>query len=213
MSERSSHRDAANDTVAFARNFIDGRLQGFNKDIRICLTPAKSETRAGNTYAYFPALAACCSLLEYLTALFRGNARGIGWQQVSAFADLYLPQPDYAADTVLVLFEALRHPVAHRGIATGVWVDRAQQAQSQRRIVWQVNAGARKPACQLREEQGKLTRDPPWPTPYSHRMHIYLRQLASDIRKAGKAYSTDIGDDATLVRNFESCMRQLYPVA
>lgn len=207
----SDHRAAPDDPVAFARSFIDGRLRGFEKDIRICLTPVKSETRPGNTHAYFPALSACCSLLEYLTAMHRGNTRGIGSQQISAFARQYLPQPDYDSDTVRILFEALRHPVAHRGIASGVWVDRVPGG-NQRRVVWQVDASTRRPACRLVEKNGVLRKDPPWPTPYTHRVHISLRKLSADIRDAARAYSKAIVNDAALVRNFQACMRQLYPL-
>ena len=54
--------------------------------MKICLTPAKSGVNSVVTHAYLPALAACCGTLEYLTALYRGNIRGIGWQQIADFA-------------------------------------------------------------------------------------------------------------------------------
>jgi hypothetical protein len=70
----------------FAVEFVRGRLAGFEKDMKICLTPAPRLDGKGNTHAYFPALAACTSTLEYLTAMSRGDTRHIGWQQVAAFA-------------------------------------------------------------------------------------------------------------------------------
>ena len=67
------------------------------------------------------------------------------------------------------------------------------------------------PACEVVEETGELTRDPPWPCPYTHRVHIHLRGLSTDIRNAAAVYSKDIGKDEELRANFEACMRQLYP--
>ena len=177
----------------------------------ICLTPVPSPTGSGTTHAFFPALATCCSTLEYLTSLFHGRLNGIGWQQVAAFSLRYLPQPDYDRQTIRVLFNALRNPIAHRGIATGVWVDRAHGDNKQRRLTWKVSVGAKRPACQVIAEDGELTRDPPWPSRYTHRIHIHLRGLSIDIRDAANQYSSDLHTDPQLLANFNASMRQLYP--
>jgi hypothetical protein len=189
-------------------SFIDSRLRGFEKDIRICLTPVRAEHRPGVTHAYFPGLATCCATLEYLTALHRGNTEGIGWQQVRDFASAYLPQPAYNAEVVKVLFSALRHPVAHRGIASGVWVERPSAS---RRVVWKVTASALKPACSVVAEPGVVKKDSPWPTRYTHRVLVHLRRFALDLGDAAARYAQDIPKSQTLLRNFERCMHQLYP--
>ena len=138
-----AHRGANGDMAVFAPRFIDGRLAGFNKISKICLTPVQSRDRAGLTHAYFPALASCCGTLEYLTALYQGNTNGIGWQQIAAFAERYLPQPAFDKETVRILFDAFRHPVAHRGIASGVWIDRNNGVGKGRRLTWKVSADAK----------------------------------------------------------------------
>lgn len=206
-----AHRDAAGDMAAFAAAFVRGRIAGFEKDIRICLTPTERLDGSGVTHAYFPALAACTSTLEYLTALVRGDTRGIGWAQVADFAAEYMKQPDFNRDTVRILFEALRHPVAHRGIASGVWVDRNAGGRHARRVVWKISAGSRRPACQVLPERGSVERDSPWPCSYSHRVHVHLKALSLDIRDAANAYTQRVLAEVMLQRNFESCMRQLYP--
>jgi hypothetical protein len=147
--------------------------------------------------------------LEYLTALHRGNTEGIGWQQVRDFATAYLPQPAYNAEVVKVLFIALRHPVAHRGIASGVWVERPSAT---RRVVWKVSASAIRPACSVVAEPGLIKKDSPWPTRYTHRVHVHLRRLALDLTEAAAQYSHDLPNSPALLANFERCMRQLYPV-
>jgi len=196
--------------AAFASRFVDGRLAGLKKDIDICLTPIKAAA-GGTTHAYFPALAACCSTLEYLTALHRGNVRGLGWRQLAEWAHEYMPQPDYDDDVVRILFEAFRHSVAHRGIPSGVWIDQNSGPGRGRRLTWKVFADSKHPACEVREERGQLVRDPPWPCSYTHRVHIHLRGLWVDIRGAAKRYSGELLTDVQLQDRFVACMRQLYP--
>lgn len=210
MADAAAHRGAPSEPVLFARRFVEGRLSGFAKDMRICLTATKLESSAKLTHAYFPALAACCGLLEYLAALFRGNVRGIGWTHIADWAERYLPQPDYDRDTIRVLFDCFRHSVAHRGIASGVWLDRAPPGS--RRITWKVHASAGRPACRLLHQPGTLTKDPPWPCHYTHRMHIHLRSLQKDISGGALAYVASLESRPELQGNFNTCMRQLYPV-
>ena len=57
---RLPHRGTADDQAKFATDFLKGRLAGFEKDMRICLTGIPSEVRSGLTHAYFPALGTCC---------------------------------------------------------------------------------------------------------------------------------------------------------
>lgn len=212
MKSAPAHRGTNGDMAKFAVRFLKGRVDGFEKDMKICLTPIKSKNRSNNTHAYFPALAACCGILEYLTALHRGNIRGGGWRQVADWAQIFLPQPDYNEDTIRILVGAFRHPVAHRGIASGVWVDQNHGLGRGRRLTWKVLADAKRPACEIVEEQGQLRRDPPWSCTYTHRVHIHLRGMWVDIREAANLYSNMLGTHEQLVGNFEACMRQLYPI-
>lgn len=187
-------------------------MAGFEKDMRICLTPTRDpESSSGTTHAYLPALAACCGMLEYLTALYRGNTKGNGWQQIAEFAKRYLPQPDFDREAVRVLFDVFRHPIAHRGIASGIWIDRNPGPGAGRRVTWKVSADARRPACEVVLERGRLIFDPPWPCEYTHRGHIHLHSLRIDIRKATVRYGREVARDQQLLRRFETCMRQLYP--
>ena len=194
----------------FAPRFILGRLEGFEKDMRICLTPLQLESSRAPTHAYLPALAACCGLLEYLAGLYRGRLTKIGWDHVSEFAARYLPQPDYDQEAIRILFQVFRHPIAHRGIASGVWVDQNHVPGKGRRITWQVSADAKRPACEVLPRKGRLARDPPWPCSYTHRGHIHLRSLWVDIRVAAKRYSEEVSAPP-LQAHFAKCMRHLYP--
>jgi hypothetical protein len=208
---RPDHRGAPGNIAAFARQFINGRLEGFQKDIKICLTPGFTKNNSRPTHAYFPALGACCGLLEYLAGLYRGNLERLGWPDVANFAEKFLPQPDFDRETVRVLVEAFRHPVAHRGIASGIWIDRKPGSGHGRRITWKIWAKSERPACHIVDEPGVLRIDPPWPSPYSHRVHIHLRRFASDLRRAAKQLGGEIQQSAPLQAHFLACMKQLYP--
>lgn len=197
--------------TVFAARFINGRLEGFEKDMKICLRPMRLESSKDPTHAYLPALAACCGLLEYLTGLYRGTLLGNGWRQIAEFAERYLPQPDYDVEAVRLLFEVFRNPIAHRGIASGIWVDRNNGPGKGRRITWQVSADAKRPACEVLPHKGQLTRDPPWPCSYTHRGHIHLHSMRVDIRTAAKRYAEDMVNPQFQTR-FAACMKQLYPV-
>jgi hypothetical protein len=208
--DREPHRGTV-DTEEFAPRFLHARLAGFDKDMRICLSPVRSSTRPGITHAYFPALGACCGLLEYMAGLARGNIRGIGWPQVADWAERFLVQPDYDRQTMRVLVEAIRHPVAHRGIASGVWIDHNQGPHRGRRLTWKVAADALRPAVRVVPENGSLTKDPPWPCGYTHRLHVHLRGLSVDLRNGVKGYADALAVDRQLQGNFDRAMRQLYP--
>jgi hypothetical protein len=210
-SKRPDDRNAANDMALFAKHFLESRLSGYRKEMRICLTPVASPSRAGGTHAYFAALGASCGFLEYMAALFSGHVNGVGWQQVAAWTARFMPQPDYDRETTRVFFSAFRHSVAHRGIATGIWVDRKMTPHN--RITWKLLADSRRPACTLVAESGHLVKDPPWPCKYTHRMHIHLRGLERDLAIALPGYVSAIATEPKLLENFSSCMRQLYPTS
>jgi hypothetical protein len=212
MENRAPHRGLGNGAATFAERFILDRIAGFEKDIDICLTPVPSKTRRGLTHAYFPALASCCGTLEYLAGLYKGaRLDTIGWRDVSTWAQRFLPQPDYAEDTVRVFVEAFRNSIAHRGIASGVWIDRKPGAGYGRRFTWKVLADSRRPAIAFIDEIKTLRNDPPWPCPYTHRAHIHLRSLSIDIRKGAMAYAKEAREDQKLNQKFFACMKELYP--
>ena len=197
--------------VLFARAFILTRAGGLKKDSQICLTDTLAEDGVSITHAYFPALATCCGFLEYMTDLHRGRLNKSGWKDIVAWAGRYLPQPDYGEDIVRVLFDGFRHSVAHRGIATGIWLDRHGTGAVERRVTWKLFEDDERPSCQLIDEVGHLTKDPPWPCPHTHRMHIHLKSLAEDLCTGANAYANDIRPDSELLSNFERAMQTLYP--
>jgi hypothetical protein len=107
-----------------------------------------------------------------------------------------------------VLFEAFRHAVAHRGIVSGVML----HEKSKRRIAWSIADGLSRPAIQIVADAGEDPRAP-WHCPHTHRAHIYLGRLASDIRAGGTSYANAIGANARLIQNFAKAMEWIFPRA
>lgn len=206
-----AHRGADADMAKFAERFIRSRVDGFDKDVRICLTPVAAKGRKGVSHAYFPALGACFGTLEYLAGLYHGNLRGIGAQHLGRWAQRYLPQPDYDDESIRILFDAFRHPVAHRGIASGVWIDHKPGPTHGNRLTWKVLADSRRPACRVVAEPSELKRDPPWPCRYTHRVHIHLGALAADISEGAIRYGQEVAAHDDLKAKFTRCMEQMYP--
>lgn len=208
------HRGASGNIGEFASAFVKQRLRGFAKDMKICLTSTPSTERAGPTHAYFPALMSCCATLEYLAGLYAGKfASRTDKNQITSYARSFLPQPDYSNETIRVLITALRHPVAHRGIATGIWVDKHDHYQG-RRVTWYVSASAHRPALKLIQEPSALVRDPPWKCSYTHRVHVHLDRLWRDIQDSALGsggYVDTLTSNEDLLMKFEKCMKQLYP--
>ena len=193
-----AHRGADNDTAKFAERFIRSRVDGFKKDVRICLSPVPATGRKGMTHAYFPALGACFGTLEYLAGFYHGNLRGLGAQHLAKWALRYLPQPDYDGEKIRVLYDGFRHPVAHRGIASGVWIDQRPGPTHGNRLTWKVLADSRRPACRVVAEPSELKRDPPWACRYTHRVHIHLGAFAADISEGAIQFSKDVASNDDL---------------
>lgn len=220
MKRASSRQDRARgsegELAKFAAKFLRGRLEGFEKDMTICLTGIPDPRRAGKTHAYFPALMACCSMLEYVACFYRGPSRSkkttfiADWRDIARFLNAFIPGV-YQDDAVRVLHEFLRNAVAHRSIASGVWVDEDERNEG-RRVVWKIYEDFDGPAIQIRKDAGTIKRDSLWECPYTHRVHIRLGSLSRDISTSIRNYIVELEESALLQEKFEKCLRYLYPV-
>ena len=208
------HRGSRGDLLVFAPRFIADRMNGFEKDMRICLTPVPAMHRNGETHAYFPALAACCGAIEYLGALSIGIPgpikRGLSRGHVQEFARRYMAQPDYNGEAVRILWDLFRNGTAHHGITSGVWIDQHDH-QSSRRLTWAIDERSGRPAVEVREKVGTLTKHPPWDCAHTHVATVRLGQLVFDIRAAAHRLVDDIAAGERALDRFRVAMEVLYP--
>ena len=214
MGEQRRHRGAAGDPAKFARAFIEGRLNGFEKDMAICLTDSVKETGRGPklTHAYFPALGSCCGTIEYMAGLYKGQLSGLGFSDWWTYAERFFPKDAYDKDRVRVLYEAFRNSIAHRGISSGIWVDKHKNARG-RRTTWEVSEKNDGMAIEIIAGPGELSTEPPWNTPYTHRVHIRVGRLWRDVSASARAYVGELVESKKLLDNFHRCMKILYPLS
>src|SRR5215831_17164928 len=95
--------------VAFARKFFASRIETFRKDVAICLTANER-----GQHAYFPALIICIAFAELLSSLYAGTIadQGLKLEELKRYAAEFM-KPEYTADRMDMLYEFLRHKVAH----------------------------------------------------------------------------------------------------
>lgn len=165
------------------------------------------------TYAFSPALAVCCATLEYFSGLWRGRTYGVSPDHIGEFCEHFLPDSTLTKANTKLLFKGLRHSVAHRGAVTGVLVDNpGLPRNAQKRYVWRLNLGKhKKSAIEIHAEEGMLLRDPPWSTPYSHRVTVNLWPLFRELEILAEKLSTEIENNPDAERRFHNCMTQQYP--
>ena len=213
MESKLPHRGAQGDLVQFARAFVRGRLTGFEKDIQICLTPIPHPVEPDRpTHAYFPALATCCATLEYFARLYHGKVleKKLGREQLNEYAGRFLPQPDYDVEMIRILFDAFRNAVAHRGVPSGVWIDKHRDGGG-RRFTWKIYEDYKSPSMQIKPEARSIIKASPWPCRYTHRVHIHVGRLAQDICDSAADYVEALVSEKPLQGHFLRCMVALYP--
>lgn len=199
----------------FAEPYLRDRIKGFDKDMNICLTGIPRDDSPKLTHAYFPALMSCCGMLDLLGSLYQGNAKNSELQWVFDYCDQYMPQPDYSADNIILLYEVLRHPTAHMSTGAGIRKPRYGSYKEQR-VTWKIYEDDDRPAIRLEPDSDVLDEQSPWDSPHDYRLHIHLKRLQCDIgasvlSKSG--YLHELVHRKALMRNFERCMQHIYPVS
>ena len=129
---------------------------------------------------------------RYVACFYRGPSRNkrttfiADWRDIAKFLNDFLPDR-YSDDAVRVLHEFLRNAVAHRSIASGVWVDEDGRNEG-RRLVWKIYENCHGPGIEIKKEAGVIKRDSLWDCPYTHRVHIRLGTLWRDLSKSVNNY-------------------------
>jgi hypothetical protein len=204
--------------VGFAKSFFRNRLETFRKDIAICLT------RKDGQHAYFPALFICIAFADLMSALYAGRLRTGGLPDFKAYVTKFMPHPEYDADQLDILYECLRHKVAHLAYPYPVFdTDSAYSAtfkgKRRRLVTWTIFANGRRPAIELidlpvaRELQRAA---PPWRVVYNSRIIVRVRRFHTDIVKSiyGRSgYLQHLASNFEARKKFANCMKGYFPPA
>lgn len=180
----------------------------------ICLASRRLDDGKGFVHAYFPALVTCCGFLELFANLYSGDSKvqKQRYDRLEAYSR-FLPGNCYTRDNLEVLYKALRNPIAHHGVASGLHEETSQQSQ-RRRITWMITADTQNPALKLLAKSGTLKNDPPKDRQYSHRMCVRLGRLWRDIYDSvdmPKGYRGAVLSDPAQLKKFHRCIDQIFP--
>ncbi len=171
--------------LAFAGKFLARRVEVFNKDIDVCLTPDRD-----NRHAYFPALNHCVAFMEFLASLNAGDFDKNGFNKIKCYANLYMDKKNYKINSLALLYFGIRHKVTHQSSPNFV-INTSRppplnKAFAGARFAWTVSEEDFDAPLRIVEVPGrKLKRDsPPWDVPYGYRFYVSIARLRADIVKS-----------------------------
>jgi len=205
--------------VKFANWFCDERIQTFQKDMNICMTPNRH-----GSHAYVPAVMGCASFIELFAGLFAGCInRSVGIKHILNFTKSFLDSSEFTEECVCLFFAMYRHKVAHLSRPYSVFdsydVNKKNPLLNylQRRFTWKITATETKPAIQIISQTGEVPkyRRPSWKTAqYTHICEIHLKRLIMELPKAvsgSSGYLKRLSADPKVRANFKKCMDSFYP--
>jgi hypothetical protein len=200
------------EVVSFARAFLHEHAERFRKDINICLT-----RDANNSHAYFPALITCIAFADFLSGLYAGKLDGHGLNELKTYASKFMNTTDYTPDRLDILYECLRHKVAHLAQPYAVFDTHSKpkfRSKQRHLVTWTVEARAGRPPIEIRplKPAKQISRAvTPWPVYCDHMVFVRLRSLASDIEKTIPKYLRHLRENGVTRRHFMNCMMVYFP--
>jgi hypothetical protein len=153
-----------------------GRVETFEKDIAICLTPDER-----GRHAYFPALIICIAFVDLLSGLHAGTLHKQKLKELKAYASKFM-KPDYAPEGLDILYEFLRHKIAHLAypyVVFDTWTNKKFRDQPRQFVTWTIHETEQKPAIAITKYPTpcQLTQTPtPWPVSYDCLIEVWVRQ-------------------------------------
>jgi hypothetical protein len=203
--------------LKFAKWFFRNRLETFRKDIDICMTPNNR-----GEHAYFPALFICIAFTDLLSGLYAGKLSS-KLEDLRRYAAKFILHSEYTSDHLDLLYECLRHNVAHLAYPYPVFDTTTSRkefkGQPKRLVTWAIYASDRRPAIELvKYTSGReLAKDQtPWRVPYDTRIKVRVRRFHKDIIKSIRGphgYLKHLESDAAARENFAKFMKGYFPPA
>ena len=199
--------------ASFAREFVERRVGGFDKDINICLT-----ANDAGSHAYMPGLMTCLSFLDLLSGLRIGDIDSQTIRHFLEFMADFTPPGRYGPVTLRILYVAFRHKLAHLGhpyFVLNTKKDKRQRFKDlpQMLLAWEFDSEPHDPPIELIEyPTPQRTKIQPVPKEvlYTHRMCVSVRTLAEDAKDAAANYMRRLETDANLLACFVACMDDFY---
>jgi hypothetical protein len=206
-----AHFKNKEELVRFARDHVNA----LRKNLAICMTP-----NVRGQHAYFPALITCIAFVDLLSGLYAGSLQRHGRKELERYAGKFM-KAEYTTDRVRVLYEFLRHKIAHLAYPYPVFDTVTKQdafhGQPRRRITWTVYASKRKLAIELQNfstPRYLVKTITPWPMSYNCRAKVSIASFQIDIIKSiygPSGYLRHLLTNETAQKHFAACMKDYYP--
>ena len=198
--------------LEFAERFLRNRLETFNKDLAVCLTP-----NAGGEQAYFPALFICIAFADLLSGLYAGTLQEQGLVELKRYAEQFM-EAEYSSDPLRlnILYEFLRHKIAHLAYPYVVFDTDTKpifKDQPRRLVTWKVYGSERRPAIEVVDLSTPrlLTTVTPWPVYCNCKIKVSIPSFQVDIVKSVSRYLEHLQSDRTAQEHFAKCMIDYFP--
>jgi hypothetical protein len=201
--------------VKFARAFLRNRLETFNKDVAICLTP-----NARGEHAYFPALMICIAFADLMSGLYAGTLRTRGSKELKRYARKFM-KDEYTSDRrrLDLLYEGLRHKIAHLAYPYPVFDtvtarSKTFKGQRRRRVTWDVHASKPGLAIEVDDSKAgylpKVSYNPPWDVSYNCLITVSVLSFKTDIVSSISEYLRNLQSSRNAREHFAKCMFDDY---
>jgi hypothetical protein len=198
--------------VKFAQAFLSNRLETFNKDLAVCLTP-----NADGEQAYFPALFICIAFADLLSGLYAGTLEDQGLVELRGYAEKFM-ETEYTSDplSLNILYEFLRHKIAHLAYPYVVFDTDTKptfKGQPRRLVTWIVFGDDRRPAIEVVDLPAPrlLTTVTPWPVSCNCKIKVSVPSFQIDIVSSISKYLRHLQSDRDAKERFARCMLDYFP--
>ena len=197
--------------LTFAREFFANRVETFEKDIAICLTPNEREE-----HAYSPALITCLSFAELLSGCYAGRLNGLRPKDLEQYAKDFMEPETYDRRSLELLWVCLRHKVAHLAYPYVVFDTHSEpktilHGQPRRRVTWSIHDTEQRPAIKITDCPTQQLVKTPWPVSYDCLIEVWVGSLAIDIVRSIEGYLQRLQSNPAAREHFAKCMKDYFP--
>jgi len=157
---------------------------------------------------------------DLLAGLYAGKIKDHGRLELQSYFSHFMDRAQYPSDGLDVLYEGLRHKIAHLGHPLVVF-DTATKPKvftgPRRRYGWTVYASERSSPIELVHYSApKLAtkHTPPWDVSYDSRIKVSVSSLSKDLIASvfkHDGYYSRLESDPAALSAFMKCMEEFYP--
>lgn len=186
----------------YAGRVLKDKVKSLENDVRKCLSESKEERLQP---AAFTALLACFSTLDFLSALYSGNAGTASstTKQVKSFLDRYF---DYSPKKRDLLLKIYRHKLVHL-FQPGHLVSYKGKGYS-----WKIYSQNKKKHLVISSKNKLINPAPSVRLTIHYVLSISTITFMEEIILAAQAYQDDLMKDKNLQVNFDKAMNDIFSI-